>query len=155
MRLRPALRELDAPEAHVPTLSSESGCEVTSKTPQRKPRAKDGPAKDIQPMKGEANLLFKKHLEELGLGWNEEWQFHPTRKWRLDFVLYRDRALTGIAVEIEGGIWSRGRHTRGKGFQADLDKYNAAVMKGWRVLRFSTEDIIRGRAKAFLQEHLK
>jgi hypothetical protein len=112
----------------------------------------------------EAHVLLEKHLKELDLYWTKEAQFHPTRKWRFDFLLYRWEG-TGllaariaeplrIAVEIEGAIWSRGRHTRGKGYQADLDKYNAATMMGYRVLRFSTHDVLTGRAKAFLKEHL-
>lgn len=111
-----------------------------------------------------AHVLFEKHLKELDLYATKETRFHDKRKWRFDFLLYRWSG-TGllaariaeplrIAVEIEGAIWSRGRHTRGKGYQADLDKYNAATMLGYRVLRFSTADILRGRAKAFLQEWL-
>jgi hypothetical protein len=110
----------------------------------------------------QAHLLFEKHLKELGLDFERECRFHATRKWRLDYVLYAGEHATkpehlsriGIAVEIEGAIWVRGRHTRGKGYQADLDKYNAATMSGYRVLRFSTDDVMRGRAKAFLKEHL-
>lgn len=101
-------------------------------------------------MKNEAGILFEKHLKELGLDCSKEHRFHDTRLWRFDFLILAYR----IAIEIEGAIWSRGRHTRGKGYQADLDKYNHATMMGYRVLRFSTEDVLRGRAKAFLQEHL-
>jgi hypothetical protein len=108
-----------------------------------------------------AHILFEKHLKELGLDFIAEHRFHEQRKWRLDYTIVETLGkgeLTsnlGIAIEIEGAIWSRGRHTRGKGFQADLDKYNHATMMGYRVLRFSTDDIMRGRAKAFLAEHLK
>ena len=93
------------------------------------------------------------HLAELGLGFECEYRFHNKRLWRFD---YRIEAPEDgcIAVEIEGGIWNRGRHTRGKGFQADLDKYNAAASEGWRVFRFSTEDVMTGRAKQFLKENL-
>ena len=42
-----------------------------------------------------------------------EYRFHPTRKWRLDWF-----HESGVGVEIEGGIWTKGRHTRGKGFLA-------------------------------------
>jgi very-short-patch-repair endonuclease len=106
-------------------------------------------------MKQPAHILFEKHLAELGFHFERECRFHATRKWRLDYVLNAHYGSYDIAVEIEGAIWSRGRHTRGKGYQADLDKYNAATMMGYRVLRFSTHDVLTGRAKAFLAEHLK
>jgi hypothetical protein len=50
-----------------------------------------------------------------------------------------------LAIEIEGGIFIGGRHTRGRGYQDDLEKYNVATSLGWRVFRFSLEDILRGR----------
>ena len=45
-----------------------------------------------------------------------------------------------IAVEIEGGVWIGGRHTRGKGFLRDIEKYNEAAAMGWRVFRCDTSD---------------
>ena len=59
------------------------------------------------------------------------------RRWRFDFALPKHK----IGIEIEGGAWSNGRHTRGAGFIADLEKYNAAVVLGWRVLRFTPQQI--------------
>lgn len=62
-----------------------------------------------------------------------EYQFHHARKWRIDFAWPIHR----IGIEIEGGIWSAGRHTRGSGYLADMEKYNAATMLGWRLLRYA------------------
>jgi len=45
-----------------------------------------------------------------------------------------------IAVEIEGGVWTGGRHTRGAGFRQDMEKYNEATAMGWRVFRVDTSD---------------
>ena len=62
-----------------------------------------------------------------------EFPFHPTRKWRVDFA-WLDQALI---AEFEGAVFGKGRHTRGMGFSDDTEKYNAAVLLGWRVLRFT------------------
>lgn len=61
-----------------------------------------------------------------------EFRFDSARRWRFDFA-WPDRRL---AVEVEGGVWVRGRHTRGAGYLKDLEKYNRAVELGWRVLRY-------------------
>lgn len=66
-----------------------------------------------------------------------EYRFHSTRKWRFDFA-WLDKM---IAVEMEGGVWSRGRHVRPQGFIDDLEKYNAATELGWRVLRYESVKI--------------
>lgn len=60
-----------------------------------------------------------------------EYRFSPTRRWRFDFA-WPD---VGIYVELEGGTWSRGRHTRGTGFAGDCAKYNAATLAGWTGFR--------------------
>lgn len=80
-----------------------------------------------------------------------EFRFHPERKWRFDFAFPNKK----IAVEIEGGIWSAGRHNRGSGFMADAEKYNAAVILGWRVLRYTTEMVESGQAIAEVLEVLR
>lgn len=101
-----------------------------------------------------AHILFEKHLHELDLGWEREIKFHPQRGWKWDFVLWQNGVNLAIAVEICGQIWQKGGHSSGKGIQRDYDKANAGTMLGWRVLHFSTNDVLHGRAKAFLQEHL-
>ncbi|UQO04943.1 hypothetical protein L0Z13_11335 [Burkholderia multivorans] len=42
-----------------------------------------------------------------------------------------------LPSEIEGGVWTGGRHTRGAGFESDAHKYNLAALDGWRVFRFT------------------
>tara|TARA_R110000824_G_scaffold43665_1_gene127440 strand:- start:923 stop:1135 length:213 start_codon:yes stop_codon:yes gene_type:complete len=58
-----------------------------------------------------------------------------------------------VAVEIEGAIWVQGRHTRGSGFVKDMEKYNEATFYGWKVLRFSTNDVKSGVALKFLKKY--
>ncbi len=64
-----------------------------------------------------------------------EYRFHPERKWRFDYA-YPDKK---IAIEQEGGVWIGGRHNRASGFLKDLEKYNAAAVLGWRILRYTPE----------------
>ena len=56
------------------------------------------------------------------------------RRWRFDFA-YPDKM---IAIEVEGGTWAGGRHSRGAGFQGDCEKYNEATVLGWKILRFTS-----------------
>ena len=77
-----------------------------------------------------------------------EYRFHPPRKWRFDFA-YPDRK---IAIEVEGGTWSGGRHTRGFGFAKDCEKYNQAVLDGWKVLRFTGKMVHDGTALTTIEK---
>jgi hypothetical protein len=61
----------------------------------------------------------------------------PERRWRFDFS-WRDSM---VALEVEGGVWSRGRHGRGSGIVKDIEKYNAAAIAGWWVLRVLPKDL--------------
>lgn len=92
------------------------------------------------PNEFEAKLA--RELKTLKIKFEQEFYFHPERKWRADFHLIDKKIL----VEIEGGIWSGGRHTRGKGYLGDMEKYNAATMMGFQVIRFSTDQVKSGHA---------
>lgn len=59
------------------------------------------------------------------------------RQWRFDFCWPAYR----VAIEVEGGIFTGGRHGRGAAYSDDCEKYNAAVILGWRVLRYTTRDM--------------
>jgi very-short-patch-repair endonuclease len=85
---------------------------------------------------------FAYHCRAHNLSPEREYFFSPKRKWRFDFA-FPDLK---IAVEIEGGIWTGGAHTRGKHFESDAAKYNAAAKQGWKVLRYSTAMVERGDA---------
>ncbi|XZT20698.1 DUF559 domain-containing protein [Acinetobacter baumannii] len=93
-----------------------------------------------EPSVGE--VLLATHLKACKINFEQEYKFHPKRKWRADFLITGKKIL----VEVEGGIWSGGRHTRGKGYIGDMEKYNSAAMMGFTVLRFSTEQVKAGVA---------
>ena len=89
---------------------------------------------------GEATLALQ--LQAVKIEYEREFKFCPDRKWRADFRI----SDTKILVEVEGGIWSGGRHTRGSGFEKDCEKYNWAAANGWIVLRYSTRQVMAGEA---------
>jgi hypothetical protein len=78
-----------------------------------------------------------------------EFQFHPSRGWRADYCWQTQK----IIVEIDGGIWTGGRHVRGQGFIEDQRKLNAATLLGYRVLRYTPDRL--GEAVEDLRELLR
>ncbi|MFW2078837.1 hypothetical protein ACG94X_14170 [Acinetobacter sp. ULE_I010] len=86
--------------------------------------------------------LLATQLKALKIEFEQEFKFHPKRKWRADFHIVGKQIL----VEVEGGIWSGGRHTRGKGYIGDMEKYNSATALGYSVYRYSTEQVKSGLA---------
>ena len=96
--------------------------------------------RDMKLSKGEE--IFATQCKIYGYSPVREYVFCSGRKWRFDFAF--PDSMT--AVEVEGGVWSGGRHTRGSGYEKDLEKYNSATRLGWKVYRFSTAMIERGEA---------
>lgn len=82
------------------------------------------------------------HLSAYKIPFEQEWKFHPTRRWRFDFAL-PDKML---AIEVEGGVYSFGRHNRPQGYIQDMQKYNEASQLGWKVLRFTPQQVKSGYA---------
>ena len=83
--------------------------------------------------------------------WYREFRVTPDRRWRFDFAFPEFK----VAVEVEGGTWSGGRHTTGAGFEKDCEKYNTAAIMGWLVLRVTGKQIKSGEAIQWLREALE
>lgn len=79
-----------------------------------------------------------------------EFRFHEKRRWRADFAWPDSRLL----VEVEGGHWTGGRHTRGGGFEADCGKYSEAALAGWKVIRVTSAHIKSGEALEWIRRGL-
>ncbi len=115
-------------------------------TPVRVPGEQQRPrqASEIDPT---APSLFLPSCEHYGLPRPvPEYKFDPSRKWRFDYAWPKRTkqghfVVGGVALEIEGGVWTKGRHTRGKGFIKDMEKYNAAALAGWKLLRCTPQDV--------------
>ena len=85
-----------------------------------------------------AKLAFPQFCEQNGIPAPErEYPFAQTkgRKWRFDYC-WPDYS---VALEVDGGVWTGGRHTRGSGWLKDTEKLNTATTMGWRLLRCTPE----------------
>ena len=69
----------------------------------------------------------------------KEYRFHPKRMWRFDYAIPEHK----VALEVEGGVWTNGRHIRAQGFLGDMEKYNTATLMGWKVLRTTPDDLYK------------
>jgi hypothetical protein len=78
---------------------------------------------------------------DIGVECVKEFQFHPERKWRFDYAIPAHK----IALEVEGGVWTGGRHTRSKGFLGDMEKYNAGTLAGWRIFRVTPDELYKSK----------
>ena len=74
-------------------------------------------------------------LKMLKIDCVREYRFIKDRRFRFDIAIPQHK----IAIEFEGGVFTGGRHTRGKGYVNDSKKYNLATMHGWKLLRFTTD----------------
>lgn len=108
--------------------------------------------------------IVVKWFAEHGIFALAEHRFDPLRKWRFDFALCPDYPddytrlcrLTDhkLALECEGGIWQGGRHNRPTGFLKDMEKYNAAAVLGWRILRTTPQDLCTTETIEMIQRAL-
>jgi very-short-patch-repair endonuclease len=125
-------------KAHI---ARSKGVPIGDVLPQLKPKSIPRAAS-----KGEETLALQ--LKAEGIKFQREFRFAPPRRWKFDFALGVEHG--DIAVEIEGGSWSAGAHTRGKHFEQDCEKYAEAVIIGWRVFRFTTDMVMSGEAIKYI-----
>lgn len=69
-----------------------------------------------------------------------EARFHETRLWRIDFYWPNER----VAVEVDGGVWTGGRHTRGSGWVADAEKRRAMAAAGILLVPIMPKEVQTG-----------
>jgi len=99
--------------------------------------------------------------QNLGAVCMTEFRFHPVRRWRADYCInpVTDKIIVEVEggawtliVEVEGGAWTLGRHTRGAGFVADMEKYNEATRLGYRVIRVTPDDLLSAKTLNLIKD---
>jgi very-short-patch-repair endonuclease len=92
--------------------------------------------------------LLAQHIKDLlEIEVVREHRFHHTRKWRFDLALVGKR----VGVEIDGGSFKSGRHSRGAGQRSDMEKYGEALKLGWIVVRCMPEHVRSGQALSWVE----
>lgn len=76
-----------------------------------------------------------------------EYRFHPVRRWRFDWA-WPDRL---VALEVNGGVFTAGRHSRGVGQTKDFEKWSHAAVAGWRLLHVTPRDLAGPQTLALLE----
>ena len=74
-------------------------------------------------------FLYEKLIDD----YETEYKFHPKRKFRFDWAIPSIK----VAIEYEGIVSDKSRHTSLQGYTNDCNKYNLAISMGWRVLRYT------------------
>lgn len=98
-------------------------------------------------------LAMLQQLKALNLmgGLVPQYIFHVKRRWRLDFAWPAKR----IAIEIDGGTHTGGRHVRGDGYAKDCEKHAQAMLMGYRVFRATAEQVKDGTAAYWIEQAIK
>ncbi len=129
------------PNCEYKYLKEQGNCPRCERAPLSKPKT-EGERHDYsedEPSNLEA--IFLTRLKQLAPELPEpkaQYYFMEEKNWRLDFVFVYEK----IGIEIDGGEHMlTGGHTFGLGFTRDRVKQNAAVLRGWRILRFTGSHI--------------
>ncbi len=72
-------------------------------------------------------------LAQMDITFETEYKFLPDRKFRFDIAIIQLK----VAIEYEGLMSKKSRHTTVTGYTRDATKYNLAQAAGWRVFRYT------------------
>ena len=113
-----------------------------------------------------AETLLAAQLSQAGIPFEREYRFAASigRRWRADFlaigVSVDPLRITDwsknpvVLVEIDGGAFIGGRHSRGAGVEADCEKTSAAAILGYRVIRATPKQVEDGRCLEWIRQAL-
>lgn len=122
------------------------GLELQNKKRKAKPRAKSNSiGRSIA-----AKTILEAELKKV-ISFVSEHKFHKVRKWRLDYFIPELK----IGIELHGGVYTNGRHTRGTGFTEDREKMNEAMIAGIMILEFTSEQVKNGKAMVMIKSAIE
>ena len=94
--------------------------------------------------------MLASHLSYAGIAFVRQAQPFPLRKFAVDFL------IGDLIVEIDGGIYRRDpSHSSITGILRDMTKQNLATLNGYRMLRFTGQQVEDGDALAMIEQVLE
>jgi hypothetical protein len=123
----------------------------TAESVSQRPESAWTVAEVIRGTRSELEAVLANRLHQAGVPLGEaQWPVVAGRRFRFDRAWPAHR----VACEVNGGIYSGGRHVRGKGHAADCEKLSIAASLGWRVLVVTREMIEDGSAVDLIRKSL-
>jgi len=97
----------------------------------------------LKPIGNEAEQVLAFQCLEDGIkDFEQEYVFAPPRKFRLDLAVVSQK----VGIEICGGLWHGHAHSTPLMILRDYEKGNLLTLEGWRVLRYTPEQVRKGEA---------
>ena len=134
--------------AHVAKVRSESGPAANAAASDFCQKLKQ--AAKQKPQNADVDLLCWQ-LNNVGLPHEREHRFDDRRKWRFDIAF----PAVKLAIEIDGGLFIDGGHSRGRARINDMERDIAANLLGWLVVRMPPEWVKPGKALAHIEQLVK
>lgn len=100
---------------------------------------------------------FELQLRAVKINYQTQFKWNSGRKWRADFYVWPgpgDRTGIEILVEIQGGTWQQGRHTRGRGYQEDCAKLAEAQLAHYTIFFGTAKHIKSGELLRWVERAL-
>ena len=96
--------------------------------------------------------MFWLQLRAAGIqeGWTQQVKAVPGRQFKFDFC----HAERRILVEVQGGNYQHGAHSRPMGLKRDYTKANLAQRHGWKIYQFDGDMVNDGEALDWVIEEM-
>ena len=96
------------------------------------------------------------HLDADKIYYVREINCIPYRKFRFDFLCRNLKKDSDVLVEVQGGVWLKGKsgHSSGTGITRDCEKLSLAAVHGYRCIVVTPAQIKSGKAINWIKQAL-
>jgi very-short-patch-repair endonuclease len=103
-------------------------------------------SRNLKNRSAKADMFMKLVKQELDLEVYPEFYFSTERLYRIDYSIPLDvnGQVLKLGIEIDGGIWCKGKsgHSSGTGIKRDQQKASLLASEGWKLLRFEPSELL-------------